>query len=90
MIRMIVRHPVRDYELWREGYDAGRKMRDEMGVTADAVYRGAEDANDVTVTHDFDTLDAARTFAGSEFLKQKMQELGVSGPAMLWFVRRAS
>lgn len=35
-----------------------------MGVIADAVYRGTEDGNDLIVTHDFETLDAARTFAG--------------------------
>ncbi len=87
MIRMIVRHPVKDYAVWRKGYDAAKSMRAEMGVTGAAVYQSVDDPNDITVTHDFDNEKAAKAFAGSDFLKEKMRELGVSGTAVVWFVR---
>jgi hypothetical protein len=39
-----------------------------------------DNPNDVTVTHDFDTVDAARMFVNAEGLKKAMQEAGVTGP----------
>ena len=36
-----------------------------MGVTDKAVYRAADDANDITVTHDFATLESARAFTAA-------------------------
>ena len=44
-----------------------------MGVRDDAVFRGADDTNNVTVWHDFETLAKARKFAGSDHLKQVMK-----------------
>jgi hypothetical protein len=42
-----------DSAAWRKAYDAFDAKRREMGVTGQVVYRTIDDANDVTVTHDF-------------------------------------
>ena len=44
-----------------------------MGVTGAAVYRSVDNANDVTVTHDFKSADKAKEFASSERLKAVME-----------------
>ena len=60
-----------------------------MGVTSDAVYRSADDPSEVTVTHDFSTLDAAQQFAASEELRTAMERAGIAGEPSIWFADRA-
>ncbi|MCZ7525845.1 MAG: cyclase [Acidimicrobiia bacterium] len=88
MVRMFVRHEVDDYTDWREAYDAFDAERRGMGVRAHGVYRGCGDANDVTVSHDFDSVDAARSFVESTRLKEAMEEAGVRGEPQIWFVEQ--
>ena len=89
MIRMFVRHTVTDYAGWRGVYDAFDAQRPGFGVTAHAVYQAADSPNDVTVTHDFDTLDAAKALASSSALREAMQEAGVAGEPTIWFTSPA-
>jgi hypothetical protein len=58
-----------------------------MGVTGQAVYRSIDDANDVTVTHDF--TNAAKAFASSPDLKAAMENAGVKGTPQIWLTTRA-
>jgi hypothetical protein len=85
MVTLFVRHTVADYDAWRRIFDDFADTQDALGVTAKAVYRGAEDANDITVTHDFATLEAARAFAGSPELKAAMHDAGVTSAPTAWF-----
>jgi hypothetical protein len=89
MATLFVRHTVADYAAWRRIYDAFAPMQDAMGVTAKAVYRGADDANEITVVHDFATLEAAKAFAGSPELKAAMKDAGVTSAPTVWFTTRA-
>jgi hypothetical protein len=56
-----------------------------MGVVGDAVYQAADDPNDVTVWHDFETLQSAQNFVGSERLREVMSEAGVAGEPTIWY-----
>ena len=85
MIRMFVRHNVTDYAKWRAVYDGFDQERSGMGVRSPAVYQAADNANDVTVTHDFDDLPTAQAFASSSRLKEIMGEAGVAGAPQVWF-----
>jgi hypothetical protein len=87
--RLYVRHMVTDYATWRKVYDAFDEERQSMGVTADAVYRSIDDSNDVTVWHDFDSDQAAKSFASSERLKEVMTDAGVASDPEIWFVTEA-
>jgi hypothetical protein len=59
-----------------------------MGVTAQAIYRGIANPNDVTVTHEFANLATAQVFLMSEELKQAMQSTGVADGPTVWFTTR--
>lgn len=83
-VRMYVRHDVTDYAAWRKVYDADTN-RKHNGVTAQAVYQSADNPNDVTVTHDFKTVEAAKAFAASPDLKAAMAKAGVKGTPQIWF-----
>jgi len=73
-VRLFVRHPVTDYATWRKAYDAFDSERVPMGVIGDAVYRSVDDPNDVTVYHDFATVEKAKAFAASPRLRDVMAE----------------
>src|SRR5215211_4982834 len=85
MITLIVRHTVNDYTAWRTCYDEFDAARKPMGVIADSVYQTLDSPNDVIVTHDFETLDAAKAFVSSAELKTTMERAGVVGEPALWF-----
>ena len=88
MTTMFARHTVADYKAWRRAYDGFAPLQKAKGVTAQAVYQAADNPNDVTVTHDFATLEAAQSFVGSEELKRAMQSAGVVGAPTIWFTNK--
>lgn len=89
MIRMFVRHPVKDFPAWKKAYDNFDEARRSMGVKGQAVFQAATDPNDVTVWHDFDSLESAQAFAGSTRLKDVMEQAGVAGQPAIWYGREA-
>jgi len=89
MATMFIRHQVADYAAWRRVYDALGPTQKALGVTGQAVYRAADDPNNITVTHDFATLDVAHAFAASPDLRNAMHEAGVVGAPTIWFASRA-
>ena len=64
-VRMFVRHEVADYGTWRKTYDAFAPTQKKLGVVYKAVYQSTDDPNDVTVIHDFHSLEKAKAFAAS-------------------------
>jgi hypothetical protein len=88
MIRMFVRHPVADFDKWKQSYDAFDATRQGLGVQGAAGFKGAPDPNEVTVWHDFASIDAAKAFLESEELASAMKEAGVLSEPMVWFAER--
>jgi len=89
MVRLFVRHPVTDFAQWKQAYDDFDIERQGMGVVNHAAYQAADDPNDVTVWHDFQSLEAAQGFAGSPRLKEVMDSAGVAGEPQIWFAVQA-
>lgn len=85
MTRLFIRHSVSDYDQWRKHYEAFGENRDAMGVTGAGVFRASNDPGDVTVCHDFATLEKAQAFAGSPKLKAAMAGAGVVSAPQFWF-----
>jgi len=42
MVRLLVRHKVHDYAVWRKGYDAFESTRIKLGAQGHAVYGDVE------------------------------------------------
>jgi hypothetical protein len=89
MTRMFVRHPVADFATWKQAYNDFDSERAGMGVKGHAVYQSVDDPNDVTLWHDFETPEAARSFVGSDRLREVMSAAGVAGEPTIWFTRPA-
>jgi hypothetical protein len=77
---LVVRHPVADYAAWRVVYDSLEPLRQQHGCTGQSVMVAAGDGNDIFVTHDFPTVEAADAFAHDPALKEGMDSAGVTGP----------
>ena len=89
MATMFVRHNVTDFAKWKQVFDDLGPTQKRMGVTSDAVFRAADNPNDITVTHEFASIAAAQDFAGSAELKTAMQNAGVAGAPTIWFASKA-
>ena len=89
MTTLFVRHQVADYARWRQVYDNFGPTQHRLGVKTQAVYRAADNPNDVTVTHDFAALEAAQQFAASDDLRNAMSDAGIIGEPTIWFASKA-
>ncbi len=89
MATMFVRHTVNDFAKWKSVYDAFRPTQQRLGVTSDTIYRAADGGNDVTVAHEFASLDAAQKFVASDELRSAMANAGVAGEPTIWFANKA-
>ena len=76
MATLFVRHKVKDFGAWRAAYDRFDEERKTMGVIGHGVYQVENDPNEVTVYHDFASMDAAKAFVGSARLKEVMENVG--------------
>jgi ABC-type sugar transport system substrate-binding protein len=84
-VRMFVRHEVADYGVWRSAYNSFAPTQKKMGVIFKAAYQSTESPNDVTVIHDFHSLEEAKAFAASPELKSAMEKAGVKGAPQIWY-----
>lgn len=86
-VQMFVRHQVADYDVWKKGYDGYAQEQKAGGVYFQKVYQSIDNPNEVTVIHDFHSIEQAREFANSDDLKLLMKRIGALGTPEIWFVR---
>ena len=89
MATIIVRHKVKDYASWKAGYDDHGPARRAAGCQGTVVYRSADDPNQVVIVLEWDSLENAQKFAGSDELREKMQEVGVADQPDMYFLNEA-
>lgn len=87
-VTLFVRHSVQDYAQWRKVYNDFSDEQQGGGVVDEVVYQSTEDPNDITVTHEFNTLEEAQAFANLDDLKNAMAEAGVVGAPTIWFASK--
>ncbi len=86
-VQVFVRHEVKDYKVWKKGYDEYATKQKEGGVYYQHVYQTIDNPNQVTVIHDFHSFEKAKAFFASEDLKSTMKKIGAVGKPEIWFVR---
>ncbi len=88
--RLFAHHEVTDYGVWRKVFDAFAPTQKKLGVIGTSVYRSADNANDVTVIHDFKSVQKAKAFAASPELKAAMDKAGVKGAPQVWIATKSA
>ena len=72
-----VTHEVKDYSVWKKGFDADKVNRDKAGIKLVAVYTSVDNPNLVTITTEAPNIEVARGFASNPELKAAMEKVGV-------------
>jgi hypothetical protein len=80
MVHVLIRHVVQDYNRWRAAFDDSLMMRRSSGEQSYRIFRNFQNANDVTVMCDYDTLERAQQFIQSTELKKALTVAGVTKP----------
>ena len=88
--RMIERHEVSNDATWRKAFDRFAPTHNKLRVMGKAVYPPVDGPNDVTVMHDFRSLEKAKAFAASAELKAAMDKAGEKGPPTVWYATRSA
>jgi heme-degrading monooxygenase HmoA len=89
MACILVQHCVEDYDKWKAVFDGQKALRQAAGSKGGTVFRNADDANQITVLLEWDDLDSARAFTGSDDLREAMQRAGVTGRPDIRFLDEA-
>ncbi len=84
MVTMFSRHTLPDVETWRRAAADFAPVYKKYGIVRTTCYRSVDDPNDITVAHEFETVEAARRFADSDELHQARPKAGVAGEPTVW------
>jgi len=79
MLHVMVRQNVKDFDVWKKGFDENGSSRKMASSKGGQVFRALGDPNNVFVLLDFDDPDKAKKFIGSDELKEVMKKAGVVG-----------
>jgi heme-degrading monooxygenase HmoA len=86
MVGMMVRHKVSNYAAWKTVFDAHGSTRKSFGSKSCQIFRDAENANQITVLFEWDTLENARRFTEASSLREAMEKAGVEGRPEISFL----
>jgi quinol monooxygenase YgiN len=69
---------VKDYERWKNGYDASLEQRKATGEISFQVFRNVADPNTVTVLSVQKSAEQVQAFMDSPDLKERMKAAGIT------------
>lgn len=82
---LVIQHTIRDYDDWKPVFDAGEYVRTRHGCIGHEIFRGDDNANDLTIMLEFPSRSAGESFMADPELRQHMDEGGVtSEPRAMW------
>lgn len=90
MIRIFVRHTVKDFDKWLEGFRGYEEIQKDLNRLGGGVANSIDDPHSVTVFHDFADMDAAQRYMSLPNLKELMEAVGVVGEPEIWVTQVAS
>ncbi|OHB79077.1 MAG: hypothetical protein A2Z25_22740 [Planctomycetes bacterium RBG_16_55_9] len=68
---------IKNYEQWKQGYDASAKLRKASGEISFQVFRNVDDPNTVTVLSAQKSAEKVQAFLDSPDLKARMKAAGI-------------
>ncbi len=86
MAHLAVRHKVRDYAAWKVVFDEFAPTRRDGGEITYQIYHVDDDRNHIIVLMEWDSIDKAKAFAGSDALRGAMEKAGVEGEPVIFFM----
>jgi len=77
MATLIVNHRVKDYAIWKPGFDSDNDRRVGAGINVISVGQKLGDPGNVYIVFDVKDPSIMESFMANPELQAKMQELGV-------------
>ena len=77
MTNLLIRHKVKNYDVWKKAFDSFADTRKSSGEKSFQIYRPVEDTKNLHLLFQWDTVENARKFLESPSLKETMQKAGV-------------
>ena len=85
--RLLVTHKVKDWDIWKTGFDSHKQARMDAGLTDRALGHTSGDTHKVSIVFAVSDMAKAKAFIASKDLKDKMTEAGVEGPPAFFFYK---
>ncbi len=82
----LIRHKVKDYDVWKPVYDEDAENRKAHGSKGARLFRNANDPTETIAIFEFDDLENAKTFSESPELRERMQRAGIADHPDLFFL----
>jgi quinol monooxygenase YgiN len=79
MAVMIVKHLVKDFGVWKKGFESSTGLRKSNGMVSETVFQDASDPNLIIVLLKWDSLERAKKFSQSDEIKASMEKAGLVG-----------
>ena len=86
MVIVLVRHKVADFNRWKQVFDGHFGIRHGAGDLRCRIFHSHDDASDLSLFLEWETLEKARAFFASDALKNGMKQAGVVGSAEIVFL----
>ncbi len=86
MINVLVHHEVADYPVWKAMFDSALDFRHQHGERGCRIFHRAGNLNDLTLLFEWENLEQARDFLGSDELQARMKASGVKGMPVVEFL----
>lgn len=83
---LLIRHKVGDFAKWKPTYDAHSSARANAGLKEELLLRNSDNPNEVVLLFSAQDLNKAKQFGGSDDLRQRMQQAGVTDKPDIWFL----
>ena len=77
MVNVILTHEVKDFSIWKKGFDEGEPLRKKAGVKVNGVYTSFDNANFITLNLEFPGVKTVNEFMSNPELKASMEQAGV-------------
>ena len=86
MAHLAIRHTVRDFNAWKAVFDRFAPERRAAGESSYAIYHVDGDHNHIIMLQEWSSVDAAKAFVGSDALRNAMQDAGVVGEPVFFYL----
>lgn len=86
MPAVLIRHKVEDVRVWKPVFNENGATRRANGSRVEQIFRGVDDPDEIVVLIEWDDLERARLYAGSDDLRLAMSLSGVTGRPVIWFL----
>ena len=86
MAYLAIRFQVQDFNAWEARFDRFAPERRAAGEVSYQIYHMDDDRNRIVMLQEWATVDAAKAMIASDALKNAMQEAGVTGEPIFFFL----